>query len=437
MSQQDHYESWESDEINLTMHEVNENTGKKHKKKKKASKKSRKDKDITEPTSPEPTPERTGEGIVQGATHSDTDKETNLYSITEAQERFLNTLIDCSPSLKIEKVHQLTSHFQSLNQTSLRLLEENAILRGRIIELEKRVLTKDTNNMSRPTYAQALKDAPTENDDINKDKTYPDTQSYSNQIKASSHQQTQKRGLIIYPAKPTTKASHFVRELIKATFSPTDFGLREPVLREVRDGVLVLSDEGQGLEKLREAIKNHPKTSDILLSREPKERKPQFIVSGVDAEVKESEITSSLVQQNKLEAQPTEIKIMQKFNHGSTSTIIIETEPKVFQQLKEKKKVLLGWTSCPMRENLYLPRCNRCLQIGHTYRHCTNSVRCNNCSGTHEEQDCENNNPECLNCKESNRKWNTNFDSNHKASDTNCPVYLTGIRKLKSRTTYN
>lgn len=55
MSQQDHYESWESDEINLNMHEVNENTGKKHKKKKKASKKSRKDKDITEPTSPEPT----------------------------------------------------------------------------------------------------------------------------------------------------------------------------------------------------------------------------------------------------------------------------------------------------------------------------------------------------------------------------------------------
>lgn len=74
--------------------------------------------------------------------------------------------------------------------------------------------------------------------------------------------------------KPTTKASHFIQELVKATFSPIMLGLRDPILREVRDGVLILSNEGHGLENLKEAVQKNPKSATTLLTREPKERKP-------------------------------------------------------------------------------------------------------------------------------------------------------------------
>lgn len=152
--------------------------------------------------------------------------------------------------------------------------------------------------------------------------------------------------------KPTTKASHFIQELVKATFSPMVLGLRDPILREVRDGVLILFNEGHRLENLKEAIQKNPKSATTLLTREPKNEN-QFLISGVDSEVKDTELPVSLIQQNNTEGEPTEIKLLQKFTNESTSTNIVEAEPPVYYQLKEIKKVLFGWTSCPIRENLY------------------------------------------------------------------------------------
>lgn len=123
--------------------------------------------------------------------------------------------------------------------------------------------------------------------------------------------------------KPTTKASHFIQELVKATFSPMVLGLRDPILREVRDGVLILFNEGHRLENLKEAIQKNPKSATTLLTREPKNEN-QFLISGVDSEVKDTELPVSFIQQNNIEGEPTEIKLFQKFTNGSTSTNIVE-----------------------------------------------------------------------------------------------------------------
>ena len=87
-----------------------------------------------------------------------------------------------------------------------------------------------------------------------------------------------------------------------------------------------------------------------------------------------------------------------------------------------------------MYNHFYTKRCNHCQKYGHYLADCK-SVKpvCGHCSKEHETTTCPNTNrpPTCINCVLSNIS-----DTNHKASDIQCPSYKNAQNKLRNSIMY-
>lgn len=82
----------------------------------------------------------------------------------------------------------------------------------------------------------------------------------------------------------------------------------------------------------------------------------------------------------------------------------------------------LGFRSCRVRPHTTVPRCTKCQSLEHPTRRCQNDYFCSNCGDKHAPSEC-NKAPKCINCKYSNREDGTNYPTDHKASDSFCPLY--------------
>ena len=78
-----------------------------------------------------------------------------------------------------------------------------------------------------------------------------------------------------------------------------------------------------------------------------------------------------------------------------------------------------------------LIRCYSCQRFGsHTAKLCTFTPRCSICSGNHYHDVCESSVIKCANCCEASAK-----ETNHKASDTSCPIWRQKLLELKASKT--
>lgn len=77
-------------------------------------------------------------------------------------------------------------------------------------------------------------------------------------------------------------------------------------------------------------------------------------------------IRRKLLAQNQLQGSEDDVQIVHTFEgQNSISTLIVEITPSTFQQLRERRKIVLDWTSCPVKENLRVTFCRRCSRYGH------------------------------------------------------------------------
>lgn len=199
----------------------------------------------------------------------------------------------------------------------------------------------------------------------------------------------QKHGLLVYSTKKVTKPSHYVRETIRTNFNPSDANLTNPDMKEVRDGVLILSTSPESIDTLETLISTHQNTKEVLTTRRPKTRLSQYMITGVESSIKENNIAERLLSQNNLTGTPDKVTVTRTFKKTGTNTYIIEVSTNLHAQLKTLQKVFLGWMACPIRENLFLPRCTKCASIGHSEPKCPNRERCTSCSQSHHGLQCQ------------------------------------------------
>ncbi|KAG0445080.1 hypothetical protein HPB47_024695, partial [Ixodes persulcatus] len=167
--------------------------------------------------------------------------------------------------------------------------------------------------------------------------------------------------MLIYFRNPTgnTNACNDIKVLVKKYFNPQNLGMGDVTLKDIREGLAVQSNSLQGLQNLQNAIKDHECTKDILVLRRPNKRKPQFRVMGVDPDILPAEFSAALYKQN-----PGLVEDLKDIQHRTSYkeksgnlTHIFEVNPKNYNNFKEENKLRLGWTSCTMSENFYVPRC--------------------------------------------------------------------------------
>lgn len=254
-------------------------------------------------------------------------------------------------------------------------------------------------------------------------------------------------GLIIRPSDPRMEAPfEHVRQTLNRSFTPHELGLDNFACTKIREGAIVTSTNREGLERLQRLLETKKETAGHFETRIAEKRLPQISVTAVDPNIEEEELKIKIIEQNKIEGNSNDIKLMRTFERrDQTKTHILEVTPDIYQQIYHMEKLLIGWTYCPMRENVHTNRCTICCKYGHTSKNCRGVERCSECAGPHHYTHCDGEQDaegyilpnRCPACTDNNEKLHTKYETNHSFYDQGCPSLGAEQAKVRARTKYN
>ncbi|XP_029837418.2 uncharacterized protein LOC115321354 [Ixodes scapularis] len=339
-------------------------------------------------------------------------------------EELLKTIAELTrTTIKVmDENAKIKAELSRINEQTELIIQENLHLRELDL-LQNNARLNESEKARTKTYSQALG---TQSDDNNETP------------KQDDNEQEKKYTLLVTTKGSQEKDDHIkVGNLLKKSIDPADVGLTDVRLKPIRGGLAITTNSKEAIDKLERKINETKDTREKLEYKKPKERNPQISITQVERELTEEEITKAIIHQNKIEAGEDEIKIIQTFRtNNGTNTQIIELSANAFRQLINRKRLLIGWTSCPVRENIYVPRCLNCSSYGHTQRQCQNRATCPECAGQHRHQEYEVITVKCKACSNSNEKFESQFDTNHKFTDPLCPTYKAQVERIRQRTSY-
>ncbi|KAG0443971.1 hypothetical protein HPB47_014327 [Ixodes persulcatus] len=247
----------------------------------------------------------------------------------------------------------------------------------------------------------------------------------------------QKPALLIYPTKPKTNSEYSqVMEPLRVAISPEELGLNDLETRKVKGGALVASSSSEGIVRLEREINSKRALREKLQAKKPFRRNPQILVKGISSTIEDLDLKTAVINQNHLNGASEDLKVVRTFpNRDGTKTVVFEVAPELFRQIKTKRRLIVGWTSCSVEENLHVLFCRRCSRYGHTMTRCQECPRCIHCGKDHSGADCDGRSRRtCLACEENPQVHAT--DTEHSSSDADCPTYKWYVARLRQKINY-
>lgn len=233
-------------------------------------------------------------------------------------------------------------------------------------------------------------------------------------------------------------AAKVAEEELKKNFEPAQLGLRNVSLRRTREGVLVLADEKEGLERLKSELEEHGTLRGKLTAEFPQVRQPEICIVGVPGGTPEEDIQKEIAKQTNTEEEQIRIKRTMRSPRRTEVTVIAQLPGPAFRNIMERGRVRLGWTMLKAYENLYVPRCDKCARLGHPTVACRQKdPTCTDCTGNHNYKDCPATEFFCQECVIYNRRVGRNVvDIGHSMRDRRCPSLKRFQEGLRERTNY-
>ncbi|XP_049522719.1 uncharacterized protein LOC125945154 [Dermacentor silvarum] len=323
-----------------------------------------------------------------------------MVSILESDMSFVDHLLvvqELAPEVA-RNLRTMLHEFQKIKGIAMQVLEENAYLKGRIVEVEK---LKHTN---RPTYAEVGREA---------NSTPQDKQSKQNEL--------QRVTLLVRSPDEEEGSTSKIKNTLRRKFEPVEMGFRDIAVKQIRGGIAVSTSSTQALKQLQEKIKEDQDTRQYT-TKFVEGPQPEIKLLSVDKEIDSADIPRILLEQNNLDGSPEEIKVTwrkeQKF--GSNVTIQLSNR-ELACEITRRGNVYLGWTRCRVLESVYLPKCTYCARLGHKETTCSSKTpRCTECAGDHYYKECQadNEHKKCSLCKDAGVKG-----KRHSMWDGPCPTY--------------
>lgn len=133
----------------------------------------------------------------------------------------------------------------------------------------------------------------------------------------------------------------------------------------------------------------------------------QYIIKGVETDVKVSDIADSLGAQGIYVYKI--IRFARKGGEEPTQTILIKELGKI-----QRKSLKFDYMSYSVNEYIEKPKlCYNCLSLGHFQKTCKGKQRCKKCGGNHDPNECDKN-TKCFRCS----------SLNHDATKFECPIIV-------------
>lgn len=244
--------------------------------------------------------------------------------------------------------------------------------------------------------------------------------------------------LFVTPIHPSANPGPDTITLLKSTFGndPSGIGVKQVKLIPSRSGLTVVSADRESIDNLEKAISSNAQIKTALRVTRPPRRLPQFKISGVDPSIVPGILRANINARNNLDIPEEGFHHRTYFRDRAGNNVhIIEVSPSVYKVLKDQDRLLIGWTSCTIKENFYVAACQKCCSYGHVATRCPSErVSCPYCAEAHTADACNLENKNNVVCRECRASGKERF--NHTFNAPCCQVLTARIARLRAKTIY-
>lgn len=249
-----------------------------------------------------------------------------------------------------------------------------------------------------------------------------------------AHHENNIPNIIITPKNPqaTEKTKNDLYENIN--LKNLKIGIKNT--RPAKNGAIIIKcNDKKDIEVIKNEAENKLGNYDVHIT---KMRNPKFKIIGYSGDLDKQEIEECLREQNSFFEEQDELKItyLKQNNRNATVTVYGEASPILFQKLMINKKIFLQWNRYPIYEDIGIQRCFKCQEHYHKNTNCVNKTICEYCASEHIIQECPKLHKKCNNCINANGKYKLSYNTDHEASDQNCPSYQYLLNILRSKINY-
>lgn len=257
--------------------------------------------------------------------------------------------------------------------------------------------------------------------------------SYAN-IAAKPNMKMNIPSLIIKPK--TAQNLEKTKNDLQANIKPADLNVGINNWKATKNGnIIIKCPSVQDVETLKKAADDKLKNNYEIETT--KMQKPKIKIAGYNGNKTVDEIEECLRRQNGWIAISDELKITyMKQRENLNYTIFGECSSELYHKFMNAKKVYIDWERYPIYEDISVTKCFNCQGFFHKHNKCNNKKVCEICASEHDKADCPKQVIKCNNCTLANSKYNLKYQTNHKASDPECPTYKYQFEILKSKIDY-
>lgn len=240
---------------------------------------------------------------------------------------------------------------------------------------------------------------------------------------------------VVVRPKQTQNSSETIKQLNRKC-EISDLELAN-VIKTKSGSVIIYCQSSEQQEEVKKSIEKTIGNEYEVDLRSP--LSPKIKIYGITEEMEKSEIEALLKRQNGFIAQGDieVLKVVKDWKEKDTFNAIVQVDATSFDRLMEKKKVLLNWDSCAVKEHLSIVRCHKCSGFNHKKEDCRNEQACGYCSKSHESTCCDAETYACINCIVANEKYALNLDTNHHVWSAKCDILKKKLERVSKRTSYD
>lgn len=251
---------------------------------------------------------------------------------------------------------------------------------------------------------------------------------------AKRNEQNDTQNIIIIKPKKNQECNETINDINKK-FNPAELAINR--INKMRNGMVkICCDKADKLNLLKNYIKNELKDGYEIM--ENRLIMPKIKICGLTEKLDTHELEQQIKRQNGIlaDSELQVLKVTEDIKHKDTFNAIIRIDKHSFNEVIKRKKVMINWDCCAVKEHLSMMRCHNCSGFNHTKDICINKTACGYCGREHDSRNCDSGNLNCINCIIANEKYTLDLNTNHHVWSKQCEILNNKLNKIIKKTEY-